>query len=549
MSPLSAVRILLERLVAEHHSAEILTTHLPLPAQGCAIVKTLAELVESQAHAVEDGVIVQVTAGVKQIIATRDSCYRCEETVAAAGFYYSLAVPKGGHYELECDLGDPEVFIQEEKTVVVIPCRINLWYLVPELYPLAETGEAGSDEPVLVDLVFASGQERGLQHFPLSLAAASGFLRADLEVRTTDSEVLEGQALVSGVLQGGLYYAAPNATERWVPLAKDFTFLIVSPGILPSMQVLASYRLESRLSGEMLKVFITLDWLIVRKETICLPQKGLCGPPIRVDRVVAEKQVPVQFKECFSLGEEIRKIRDYHLVWRQVKAERQNEFVLMQASFALQVAGVTPVQELKEFSFATALEEIVPFGSLPPSVKFTALPETQYVRVELLPRNNIGLLGQATLRLTATRRETVILPPCQWECDSSESEAATEVFYDFKLPLPKGSLEVEQVTVEPAGITAGLPGQAAEIHGVLELTAVVRTANGRRERITASLPFWHFSGEQGMLSRPPEVSVAAQRLIRESGWKGLVNKWFLLVTVRMVFRTNTVRRQTPGQTL
>ena len=546
-----AVQILLERLVAEHHSAEILTAQFPLPDKGCAIVKTMAELIQCQAHAVDDGVIVQIAACVKQIIATRDSCYSCHEAVAAEGFYYSLDAPKGGHYELECDLGEPEVFVQEEKTVVVVPCKINLWYIVPELCPLNTTGKAGSDEPVLVDLVFAAGQERGLQHFPLSLAAASGFLRADLEVSTTDIEVLEGQALISGVLQGGLYYAAPNQTERWIPLAKEFTFLIVSPGILPSMQALVSYQLESRLSGEMLKVFITLDWLIIRKEAICLPKKGLYGPPIRVNRVVAEKQVPIQFKERFCLGEEIRKIRDYHMAWRQVKANRQNEFVLVQANLTLQVAGVTPVQELKEFSFVKALETIVPFSPLPPEVKLTAIPETQYLRVELLPRNNIGLLGQATFLITATRRETVELPPYYWESEYSESEAETEVFYDLKLALPRGSCEVEEVMVEPAKIATGLSGKSAEVHGILQIKAVVRTANGQTVQISESLPFWHFGEEksdQVILGQPPKVSIASQQLIKKSGWKGLVSKWFLLVTIRVVFITRTIHRKKSGQT-
>lgn len=508
----------------------------------------VARPVSHKLHPVTGGVIVQVVVLVQLILASGQGGYLYQEAEAKGSYLYNLYTPEGGDFESDISLGETQGIITDGKVTAIIPCDIDLWYVQEEEHALEIC--AGPGEEILADVVVAQGSQHQLLHLPVSIAVASGLIREDLKAETTQVDLLSGQAVVTGIITGGVYYAAPNGTERFVPVSKDFTFVLTDPAIQPGMCLRSDYQLETGRGGKVIKIFLSLDWLIIEKRVISLPLDGRIGGRLRVNKFLGEEQVLAQFKERFALGEEFRKIRDYRLAWLDTEVKSRGEFLLVSSRMELELAGVTPLEEVKEKLFTHRLEKISTFPDLPKRAQFCGFPQTQYLRVELLPRNQLGVLGQVKFSIIAYLRETLELPAYTLLPVYEEREEELEAVYRVNLALPRGFTKLTRVEVKPQDLWAGAVGGSAQVHGDLVIEATVENKHGQTRQLSEPLPFWHFGRQEAVdlvWAGPARVSILEEQVVKEASWKGMINKWFLRLAIKVAFTAKTLRWKDPNQ--
>ncbi|MBO8125744.1 MAG: hypothetical protein H0Z38_00740 [Firmicutes bacterium] len=538
-------RIVLDRLIAEHYSEEILSVNFHLPSDRCNIVQLVAEPARACAHVVDRGVVVQVYQEVKLVLTSGKTGYLSRESTAQGSFFYPMYTPEGREVEIQCETGELESFPEAGKLTVLVPCRIRLWYTQKEIKSLTlPPAESRDEDLVVADLLLAQGTEHRLFHQVLSIAVAEGITRYDLEVKPGETIILPGRAVLGGEISGGLYYAAPNGTERFLPVKKEFSIVISDSSILPGASVESTYHLEPQRAGRVLKVFLTLDWLVIQKEAISLPIEELTGEDLRVDRLLEKQESVVQFKTAFALGEEIRKIRDYQVIWKEVESQQQGGYVLVKGVLEFQAAGVTPLGEVKEFCFTYQVEQVFRLKAKDENLRLYPDVETQYLRMELLPRNYLGLLGQVKMGLTVAKRETLKVPAVSLVPGCQEIAEVSQGVYSADLALPRGFSKLVEVKVSPVITWAGVSGGSAQVQGELQVKALVETSKGQSV-VSTSVPFWHFPALEGaaqvVSTQGPQAEVVSQELVREPGWKGVFDHWHLHLTIRVTFSTRTLR--------
>ena len=540
---------MLQKLISEHHGEELLTVTFQLPAVNCSIVKIEVKLASHVIHPVGGGIIVQVVVLAQLVISCGESGYLYQEVEAKEGFLYNMYTPPDGQWECRCLVKKPQGIPAGNKLTVIVPCQVDLWCIeeVPYCMELF-TDLTSSSCLVLADILLASGIERQCLHIPVSLAVAAGFLRADLSATTVEAIIFNGEAVISGEIAGGIYYAAPNGTERFVPIEKGFTCLVSHPNIEPGINMRTSYYWEVVLSRNVLKIFLALDWLIIAKRTISIPKRALVHSPLRIDLLVEENQTLVEFKESFAIGEELRKIRNYQLTWQNVQVNSKQDYLLLTAELVLWVTGVTPFDEVKELVFTAPVQKIITCNELPLETKYYLVPETEYLRVEILPRNYLSVLGQAVFRIKAVCRETWEPIPPVFEPIYTENEATSETEYRLDLVLPQGFTKIVKVAVTPEITGAGVVGVNGEIQGSLWVQAWVRNKQGLIQQIATPLSFWHFpsGGGVGLVSsQPVRASILEQRVGKKGKRKGIWNRWYLRLTIQVIF-TVRIRNWKPN---
>ena len=527
-------QVLLQKLISEHHGEELLTVTFQLPADNCSIVKIEAKA-SHIIHPVGGGIIVQIIVLVQLVVSCGGCGYIYQEGEAKEGFFYSIYSPAESQWESRCLVKKPQEVLAGNKLIVIVPCHVDLWCTEEEPYCHHPDPEATPDNGlVLADILLASGAERQCLHIPVSLAVAAGFLRADISATTVETTIFNGETIISGQIAGGIYYAAPNGTERYVSIEKDFTYLISHPNIEPGVNVQTNYCWEVIVSRSVLRIFLVLDWLISAKKTISIP-KGVVYSPLRIDRLIEETQTLVEFKETFAIGEEFRKIRDYQLTWQRVQVIIKQDFLLLTAEMILWVTGVTPFDEVKELVFTAPVQKVISSNGLPPETDYYLIPKTDYLRLEILPRNYLSVLGQVSFEVKAIYRETWEPAPPVFGPIYTEDEVTTAAEYRLDLALPRGFTKIVKVVVTPGITEAGING---EIQGSLWVQAWVCNKKGLTEQVATSLSFWHFppgADVELVSGHPAQASILEQGVGKKRKRKGMRNRWYLQLTIQVIF--------------